>query len=135
MKKVTKPTAKKPTAKKAPAKKTTKKAAPKKKKTTKKETKKSVKKDGAKEVASKVNLDIDQVRIVRALTNRKEAISMADLKDKVGIGRDNKYSGKWLTSLKSLESRRIVSIGTQENVRGHTYIITAIGRKMAAKVK
>jgi hypothetical protein len=60
--------------------------------------------DDARKVAkhSDGDLSTGQVRVLRALAGRKNPVTMAELKDAVGIGRENKYSASWLTDVKEL---------------------------------
>jgi len=123
----------KKTTKKTPATKSTKKAATPKKAQVKKDAQSKRQDDGAKDASKRLGITTDQVRILRVLFAAKKQISMNDLKDGVGIGRDGKYSGAWLNSLKDLEAKKLITISTIERVRGYVYALEAAGRALAKK--
>lgn len=86
-------------------------------------------------IAKELGLNIDKLRILKVLRGARGPIMMADLKDGVGIGRDNKYSGKWLASVHELYADGLILVEDYEGQRGHSYTITASGKKSIAKVK
>lgn len=100
-------------------------------------------KDDARQVAaaSDGRLNIDQVRIVRSL-KLGTAVTRDDLKELVGIGRDGKYSGKWLTSLVELSEKKppylkITTPEAQEGERGgrRFHEVTAAGKAALASAE
>lgn len=130
------------TTKKSPAKKTakksTKKAAPK-KSSKKTPPKRSRIKDDARVVAkaSGGKFTTDQVRILRVLAKpgAKQELTRDDIKERVGIGRDGKYSSKWLESLWDLEKRVLISISEVEGTRAHLHAVTAKGKKVLKAIE
>jgi len=144
------------TAKKTTAKKTDKKASrkttaknPTKENTPKKEkaTTKPRVVDDARAVAKTTDgfLDTQQVRILRALkkSDKKNPIDMAELKDRVGIGRDKKYSKGWLDALHDLIKHKLVvstlspngSIPEEGKRRKHYYYTLSSGVKRLEKAE
>ncbi len=95
-------------------------------------------KDDARKVAkaSDGDLDTDQVRQLRALSKGKE-LTRDDLKEAVGIGRDGKYSQKWLDSLWALARKRppLIAIGNYEGDRKSYHSITATGKAALKKAE
>lgn len=145
--------------KKAPAKKTATKKAPAKK--VAKATKKSAKKvkgvpDRGKGSRKPFHKDLvaarslasavgeytgSQMLILQKLkgTSKTSAIDMAELKDRVGIGRENKYGNDWLKGLKALESGGLIGISQSadgkvpEGRKKHHFHIKADGLKLLEK--
>lgn len=103
--------------------------------------------DGARQLAKASNgkFNVDQIRILRSLKNTKQnkSIDMPELKDRVGIGRDGKYSQSWLTSLKSLNDKKLIQITLSANGqipkeggrKKHFYHIFASGKKAIEQVE
>lgn len=137
VKKSAKKTAKKGASKKV-AKKTTKKKATE-KVVKKKPVKQSSSRDDARAVAKASNgkLNIDQVRVLRALAKpgQKKEMTRGDLKEAVGIGRDGMYSGKWLKSLWALAEKGFITTPEYEEDRLYYHTITSVGKKALASAE
>jgi DNA-binding MarR family transcriptional regulator len=90
-------------------------------------------KDDARAVAkaSGGKLDTDQVRVLRALASpgQKKELTRGDLKEAVGIGREGKYSSKWLNSLWDLAEKGFIVTPEYEGERCYYHAITAKGKK------
>lgn len=91
----------------------------------------------------KMPLNTPQVRVLRALegTSKTEAVDMATIKDRVGIGRDRKYTQDWLNGVKALEAAGLIRIGQspdgrmpEEGRRRFYYSITARGVKVLERL-
>lgn len=86
-------------------------------------------------------LNADMVRILRALKAAgtapdKKDISRGDIKEAVGIGRDGKYSAKWLGSLWALNEKKFIFISeSEEGHHAHGHAITAKGKEVLAKAE
>ena len=95
-------------------------------------------KDDARKVAAATDgsLNTDQLRILRALSSGKE-LTRGDLKEAVGIGRDGKYSQKWLDGLWALATKRppLIAIGNYEKDRKSYHTITAKGKEVLKKAE
>ena len=60
-------------------------------------------------------------------------MTRAELKEAVGIGREIKYSGKWLKQLWELCERNLITINPDEGGhRKHFHKITPLGRRKVA---
>lgn len=114
------------------------KAKPKAKKTKAPKKAKRPAKDNARKVAAAIEgeLNTDQVRQLRVLSKGKD-LTMGDLKEGVGIGRDGKYSQGWLDSLWALARKRppFVTIGRYEGDRKNYVNITPAGKEALKKAE
>lgn len=79
--------------------------------------------------ASEGALSTDQVRQLRSLAKGK-TLTRDDIKEAVGIGREGKYSSKWLTDLWELNNKGLLLITEpQEGERAQGHTITAKGKQ------
>ncbi len=83
-------------------------------------------------------LNADQIRQLQALldANGKE-LDRGDLKEAVGIGREGKYSAKWLDALWALSRKRppLIVITNYEGDRKAYHYLTPEGREALKKAK
>lgn len=83
-------------------------------------------------------LNADQIRQLQALVDGKgKELDRGDLKEAVGIGREGKYSQKWLDALWALARKRppLIIIANYEGDRKAYHSITAAGKQALEKAK
>lgn len=94
----------------------------------------------SRKAAESVGLTTTQLAVLSALadTDKDAKATMADIKDRVGIGADGKYSQGWLNQVKAMDGKQIrISVDASEEASGSRrklfYCILAAGKKALEK--